>query len=195
MPNPVYYDKRADFWKKHYEMALTYEEYLKEYHEKAERWTEFEPRIPNLTKEQIKRVQGYNREINILTMVGIWCGDCVRQLPMIKKIVMSAGEKVNLRLIERETSPDLMEELRIIGAGRVPIVVFLTEDFWEISRIGDRLLSVYRAKAAREIGLDYDAGIMTSNALTTELDGWVNEFERVLLMARLSPPLRMRYND
>ena len=114
---------------------------------------------------------------------------------MIRKIAESAGEKVNLRLIERETSLDLMEELRIIGAGRVPIVVFLTEDFWEISRIGDRLLSVYRAKAAREIGLDYGAGIMTSNALTTELDGWVDEFERALLMARLSPPLRMRYND
>ena len=110
MSNPAYYDKRADFWKKHYEMALTYEEYLKEYHDKAERWIEFETRVPNLTKEQINRVQGHNRILNILAMVGIWCGDCSRQLPMIRKIAENAGEKVNLRLIEREISLDLMED-------------------------------------------------------------------------------------
>ena len=195
MPKPTYYDNRAQFWKKHYEMALPYDEYLLTDPEKAQRWRDFEPRAPELTPEQKKRVQGYNREINILIYSGIWCGDCVRQVPIIRKIAEVAGEKINVKLIERETSPELMEELRIMGATRVPRVIFLTEDFWEIDRAGDRLLPVYRAKAAREIGMDHDAGVMTPKALQEETEAWVNEFERILLMARLSPPLRRRHND
>jgi thiol-disulfide isomerase/thioredoxin len=138
MSRYTYYDNRADFWKKHYDMALPYEEYLKTDPEKAKRWIDFEPRAPNLSEDQIKRIQGYDRVINILIYSGIWCGDCVRQVPIIKKIAEAVGEKVNFKLIERETSPELMEELRIVGATRVPRIVFLTEDFWEIHRVGDR---------------------------------------------------------
>lgn len=195
MSKYTYYDNRAEFWKKHYEMALPYEEYLATDPEKAQRWRDFESRAPELTLEQKKRVQGYNREVNILIYSGIWCGDCVRQVPIICKIAESAGDKINIRLIERETSQELMEELRILGATRVPRVIFLTEDFWEIDRAGDRLLPVYRAKAAREIGMNYEAGVMTPRALLEETEEWVNEIERILLMARLSPPLRHRYSD
>jgi thiol-disulfide isomerase/thioredoxin len=195
MSKYTYYDNRAEFWKKHFEMALAYEEYLATDPEKAQRWFDFEPRAPELTREQKQRVQGYYREINILIYSGIWCGDCVRQIPIIRKIAKSAGDRINIRLIERETSQELMEELRILGATRVPRVVFLTEDFWEIDRAGDRLLPVYRAKAAREIGMKYDGGVMTPKALLEETEAWVNEFERILLMARLSPPLRHRYGD
>jgi thiol-disulfide isomerase/thioredoxin len=190
-----YQDNRAHFWKKHYEMALPYEEYLKTDPEKAVRWREFEPRAPTLSGEQKKRVQDYNREINILVMVCIWCGDCVRTTSIIRKIAEAAGEKLNIRFIERETSPELVEELRILGATRVPRIVFLTEDFWEIDRAGDRLLPVYRAKAAREIGMNHDAGVMTPKAIQEETEAWLDVFERVLLMARLAPPLRKRYND
>jgi thiol-disulfide isomerase/thioredoxin len=195
MSKPTYYDNRAQFWKKHYEMALPYDEYLLTDPEKAQRWRDFEPRAPELTTEQKQRVQGYNREINILIYSGIWCGDCVRQVPIIRKIAEAAGKKINVKLIERETSPELMEELRIMGATRVPRIVFLTEDFWEIDRAGDRLLPVYKAKAAREIGMEHDAGVMTPKALQEETEAWVNEFERILLMARLSPPLRHRHSD
>ncbi len=190
-----YHDNRAEFWRKHYEMALPYDEYLKTDPERAQRWRDFESRAPDLTEEQKKRVQGYNREINIIAMVGIWCGDCVRTISIIRKIAEAAGEKVNIRIIERETSPQLVEELRILGATRLPRIVFLTEDFWEIDREGDRLLPVYRAKAAREIGMNYDAGVMTPKALQEETEAWLEVFERVLLMTRLAPPLRSRYND
>ena len=40
MSKPTYYDNRADFWKKHYDLALPYEEYLKTgYKDTAERST------------------------------------------------------------------------------------------------------------------------------------------------------------
>ncbi|MDP7207661.1 MAG: thiol reductase thioredoxin, partial [Candidatus Bathyarchaeota archaeon] len=102
---------------------------------------------------------------------------------------------VKLRFIDRETSTDLKDELRIVGATRVPIVVFFSEDFWEIARFGERTLSIYRAKAARDIGRKFDAGILSPKARERELAEWTDIFERVLIMLRLSPPLRKKYGD
>ena len=192
----VYYDKRSDFWKSHFTMAKDYSSYLGGSDPKhAQRWIEFEKRTPRLTDEQLERLIGYNRRLNVLMYSGVWCGDCARQGPMLRKIVDACGDKVGLRIIEREASEELQDELRIVGALRVPMVVFLSEDWWEVARYGERTLSVYRSKAAREIGRGMDAGILSPKVLAVQLDEWVDVFERVLIMLRLSPPLRKRYGD
>ena len=191
-----YYDKRSDFWKRHFGMALDFGSYIN--HGKPEeitQWRERSERTPELTTEQKTRLQNYNRELNILVYAGTWCGDCSRQAPMLKKLAEAAGNKVNLRLIERETSKELQDELRLVGGTRVPIVVFLTEDFWEVGRFGERLLHIYRSKAAREIGRGIDEGVLSQGALEKEMSEWTDIFERMLLMVRLSPPLRKRHGD
>jgi thiol-disulfide isomerase/thioredoxin len=152
-------------------------------------------RTPELTKEQRTRLEGYNRELNILVYAGTWCGDCSRQAPMLKKLVDTIGEKAKLRFIDREFSRELQDELRLVGGLRVPVVVFLTEDFWEVGRFGERLLHVYRSKAAREIGRGVDEGVLSPHALEKEMSDWLDIFERMLLMVRLSPPLRKRHGD
>jgi len=193
---PTYYDKRSEFWKGYWGLASEYEAYLQDSDpEKVPRWRDSEGRIPELTAEQLERLQGYDRELNVLFYCGVWCGDCSRQGPMLKKIADACGDKVSVRFIERDASEELQDELRILGALRVPVVVFLSEDFWEVGRFGERTLSVYRSKAAREIGRGADAGILAPNARERELADWVDIFERVLIMLRLSPPLRRRHRD
>jgi hypothetical protein len=80
---------------------------------------------------------------------------------------------------------------------RVPVVVFLTEDFYEVGRIGDRMLTTYRRKIKNETGAACDAGLLLppEEEGKAEMAEWVDIFERMLIMVRLSPPLRMRYND
>lgn len=196
MSKPIYYDKREAFWRKHWKQASKYETFIQEQDQShAENWRNIEQRIPELTPEQIKRLQGYNRELNILIYGGIWCPDCQRQAPMIKKITETIGPKAHIRIIDRDTSQELKDELRILGATRVPMIVILSEDFWEVGRYGDRLLNVYRAKAAREIGRGQRAGVLSPKALEAEMSEWVDILERVQIMLRLSPPLRRRYND
>jgi hypothetical protein len=115
---------------------------------------------------------------------------------MIRQLTEAAGEQVSLRIIERGANDELVDELRIVGAQRVPIVVFLTEDFWEIGRFGDRLLSTYRRKAQRDLGASCPVAYATpTDELAAERDEWLDIFERMLLMARLSPPLRQRHGD
>jgi len=193
---PTYYDKRSGFWRRHFEQAAEYEEFLeKENQSHADRWRETMSRLPDLTPEQVERLKGYSRELNILVYGGIWCGDCVRQGPMLKKIADAIGPQVRLRIIDRAASEELQDELRILGALRVPVVVFLSEDFWEVGRFGDRLLNIYKAKAAREIGRGPNAGVISPKALAAEMSEWVDIFERIMIMLRLSPPLRWRHGD
>ena len=192
---PTYYDNRADFWKTHWEMAMPYDEFMQTDPENAIRWHDYDKRLTDLTEEQAERVKGYGRQMKVLVYAGVWCGDCVRQGPMFKKVAEAVGDDLELRFVDREASQELKDEVRILGATRVPIVIFLTEDYWEIAREGDRGLHIYRAKASRDIGRKFDGGILSPKAVQTELAEWVDLFERAIIMARLAPPLRKRHND
>jgi hypothetical protein len=193
-----YRDIRADFWKEHFQLAQDYETHLRESKpEMAAKWRNMAANVPAMSAGQIERLTNISgRRLYLLVYSGVWCGDCVRQGPMLKQI-SDAARSIDLRLIDREASAPLTEELRILGARRVPVAVFLSEDFFEIGRFGDRLLSVYRAKAATALGPTCDTGLIPPPAeqLKAERDEWVDVFERMLLMARLSPPLRDRHGD
>lgn len=196
MSKPIYYDLREDFWKRHWEQSAPYDKFIEESDPThVAKWQEIEQRVPELTKEQEERLQDYNRDIKILIYGGIWCPDCQRQAPMLQKIAQVIGSQAEVRLIDRADSIELQDELRILGATRVPMMVILSEDYWEVGRYGDRLLNVYRAKAAREINRGQRTGVLSPKALESELAEWVNIVERALLMLRLSPPLRRRHSD
>ena len=193
---PVYYDVRSEFWRRHFETASDYDSFVKDSNPQfTQMWIESAERAPELTDEQLERLGGYDREMNMLMYGGIWCGDCARSGPILKRIADACGERVSLRVIDRAASEELQDELRILGALRVPVAVFLSEDYWEIGRFGNRMLSVYRAKATREVGRAFKAGILTPSALAAEMAEWVDIFERMLIMLRLSPPLRRRHGD
>ena len=195
---PKYFDVRSEFWQKVFDQSVGYEQYLTDSPpEKADRWREMAEKIPALTAEQADRLSGHHRRVNVLCMSGVWCGDCVRQGPMLERIAQATGGDADLRWIDRDANVDVRDELRICGAMRVPAVVFLTEDFWEIGRFGDRLLTVYRRKAQNELGAACAVpyAVPPEGELTAEQNEWVDVFERMLLMARLSPPLRQRHSD
>ncbi|MDH5199497.1 MAG: thioredoxin family protein [Candidatus Bathyarchaeota archaeon] len=192
----AYFDMRSDFWRRNWEMASDYDSWIGgSAPGMARRWIESGARTPALTDDQLARLRGYDRRMNVLMYAGIWCGDCARTGPMLRKIAEACGDGVLLRVIDRDASGELRDELRLVGATRVPVVVFLSEDWWEVGRFGDRTLSVYRAKAAREVGRGQPAGVLAPVALEAEMGEWVDVFERMLLMIRLSPPLRRRHGD
>ncbi len=191
-----YFDKRSQFWLKHWKRALPYDLYLAEESDYAGKWETMSMALPELPSDQASRLQGFGREMKVLVYGGAWCGDCVRQGPIFRQL-SDAGEQVELRFIDRESSEELQDELRVLGALRVPVVVFLSEDFHEVGRFGDRLLYTYRRKAERELGEACDAGILppSEQDLIAEREEWLDIFERMLTMLRLAPPLRKRYED
>ncbi len=193
---PKYYDIRSDFWKGCFEQAHSYDDYLgSSPPDKADPWRDKAGQIPALTPEETERLAGFNRTLNVLVVSGVWCGDCVRQGPMLKACADAAG--ATLRVIDRDVNIDLRDEVRILGAMRVPVAVFLTEDFHEVGRFGDRLLTVYRRKAENEIGAACAVPYANTpeDQLAAEQGEWVDIFERMMIMTRLCPPLRQRHGD
>lgn len=193
---PDYFDLRSPFWRSCFEKASQYDDYLAQSPVHAARWHDSAAKVPSLTADQLQRLSGHHRSLRVLLLSGIWCGDCVRQGPMIRQIVDACDDDVRLRVIDREEDTKLRDEIRIIGAARVPVAVFLTEDFFEVGRFGDRMLAAYRKMAQSEYAdLRYVSGRSPQDFIASELAEWVDIFERCLLMARLSPLLRRRHGD
>lgn len=191
----AYKDSRQELWRAQFESATPMDRYLaagKDSH--RAKWEAMAKRI-TLTPEQRHRAASFVRRLPVLCLSGIWCGDCVRQGPILQAIA-DASPPLDLRLVERAEDA-LSEELRVNGALKVPVVVLLSEDFFEVSRIGDRMLSTYRKKAQRELGPTCEVGLVPPPAeeLAVEIDEWLDEFERVQWILRLSPLLRQRYRD
>jgi thiol-disulfide isomerase/thioredoxin len=191
-----YWDLNQDFFKSKFEQGLDYKSFMEtsKEHEQS-RWQAVYDRV-SLTDDQKNLLNGFTRKMNVLCMTGAFCGDCVRQCPIMQRIA-EGSDVIDLRFLDRDTNPDLSERLKILGGNRVPVVVFLSEDFFEFARFGDRTLSTYRKMASEQIGSACHTGIVPppDKELAVLTQEWVDIFERPQLSLRLSPMLRERYGD
>ena len=192
-----YFDQRTDLFRQTFRNSLTYPQYLATGNAReAAAWARADAALPAPPDDASIRLDPAGRIVNVLCLSGIWCGDCVRSVPIVARLAEAAGPPVDLRFVDRDAIPELRDDLRVLGAMRVPMVLFLTEDFHEIGRYGDRPLSVYREKAATELGAACPLpGSADGGALAAETAEWLDVFERMILMARLAPSLRARHGD
>ena len=194
--NDKYWDINQELHKAKFEVALDYRAYMNaNTEEENARWQAVYDRVV-LTEAQRKLLDAFKRKMNVLCMSGAWCGDCVRQGPILQRIA-EASDAIDLRYLDRDSNPDLRDRLRILGGSRVPVVVFLSEDLLECGRFGARTLSTYRKMAAERIGPACPTGIVPppDHELAAVAQEWIDMFERVQLALRLSPGLRERYGD
>lgn len=190
------FDIRSDLWRRAFNQASPYSEYLKSGTERQqEKWRDYERRVA-LSTGELDVLASFRRRMNILVLSGIWCGDCARQGPILAAIG-SASSLIDVRFLDNQAMPEVRDELRIHGASRVPVAVTLSEDFFEVGRSGDRTLSVYKRKAERELGPACETGIVPPGPeeSSVEVGEWVAHFERHQLLLRLSSLLRARHND
>jgi hypothetical protein len=84
-----------------------------------------------------------------------------------------------------------------MGGARVPMVVFLSEEGNEAGRFGDRTISKYRQMAKDQLGASCPTGIVAppDELIAAVTQDWLDIFERIHLMLRLSPRLREKHGD
>jgi len=154
-------------------------------------------RRSSVDDSQRSLLAGFVREINILAISGIWCGDCVQQLPFLEGFREANPGKINLRFIDRDAHAEFTDPITICSGNRVPVVIFMNEDFDFVSLFGDRTLTRYRAMAARQLGAScpIPGAEIPQDELEATRQDWLNELERVHLLCRLSTKLRGRYHD
>jgi thiol-disulfide isomerase/thioredoxin len=176
--------------------GLDYETYLATDPARAEHWRKIDAQV-GLTDEQRTLLAGFTREMKVLAISGIWCGDCVQQGPLVQKIAEAAGGRIDLRWLDRDEHKDLAEQVMINRGLRVPVLIFMAEDCEPVSIVGDRTLTRYRALAAKQLGpsCPLPGAPVPQDELEGTLQDWLDEFERVHLLLRLSARLREMHGD
>ena len=186
---------RPDILKAWHEMAMQYDEYLSSYPEKSSRWQENDSKSI-LSSDQHTRLSSFTRKMNVIVISGIWCGDCSAQGPMLAAI-SSGSSHIDLRWLEKDVAIKLSNQVKINAGNRVPTVLFMAEDYELVQVYGDRTLTRYRAIAERQLGASCDvpgASIPEDEFRQTQQE-WLDEFERVQLLLRLSTRLRQKHGD
>jgi thiol-disulfide isomerase/thioredoxin len=185
----------AAFLAEKFAAALPYDPYVRTgTADQQRRWRQVYD-AAQLSADQWRLVSTFQRDMKVLIVSGIWCGDCVQQCPLLQRIAEGNREQIELRLLDRDEHRDLSGRLRINAGDRVPVALFLAEDFELCSIEGDRTLSRYRALAAKQLGAACPIAIAPPDRdeLSATLQDWLDEFERVQLMLLLSTRLRQKH--
>jgi hypothetical protein len=184
-------------WSSVFAEALPYQLFIDRYATPSQRvrWDAMHGRFA-LSAQQRELLGGFMRRMPVLCLAGAWCGDCINQCPVFDHF-MRASPRIDLRFLDRDAMPELRGSFAINGGHRIPVVVFLSEDWYEVARYGERTLSTYRKLAAEQLGPACPLGIIPpgGEAIATITAEWLAEFERAQLILRLSPRLRELHRD
>ncbi len=172
--------------------------------EHRQRWQTLYDAV-HLTPQQLAQLQGFRRKMYVLCLAGPWCGDCVNACPIFHKIA-EQSPAIELRFVNRpqqynahatDFATAVANELSICGGPRVPVLVFLSEDWFECERYGERTLATYRNKVATMQGAACPTGLMAPPAdiLAANVAEWLTHFERVQLMLLTSPRLAKLHGE
>jgi hypothetical protein len=179
-----------------YQAGHSYQDFLAKYgtEEQRGKWAAMHARIV-LTDNQKKLLASFKREMPVLVLAGAWCGDCVDQCPIYDHFAAIASV-LKIRYLDRDNAPDFAPHVKICGGARVPSVVFLSEDFQEVGRYGDRTLARYRVIFEKVGGEACSTGLVVDADLQANvIQEWLDQFERAQLILRTSPRLRQKHGD
>ncbi len=186
----------ATYMKSVFDRALPYLDYVATgTDDQQQKWQAMHQAV-SLTSDQTTLLASFVREMKILIISGVWCGDCVEQCPMLGHIG-SASEKIDLRFIDRDEAGDLPQQVTFCGGTRVPVAIFMAEDFAFCGLYGDRTLTRYRSLAKKQLGAACSTGLFIpdENEIAGTTQDWLNEFERIQHMLILSTRLRDKHQD
>ncbi len=186
----------ADYLRQKHQAGLPYEAYVQSGTDaQRENWQRVYDQTA-LTDAQRQLLDGFTRRMNVIGLSGIWCGDCVQQGPLVQHIA-ETNPCIDLRWLDRDEHIDLQEKVAINAGHRVPVFLFCAEDYEPVAWYGDRTLSRYRTLAAQQLGAScpLPSAAVPQDELAATLQDWVDQFERVHLLLRLSGRLRQLHGD
>jgi thiol-disulfide isomerase/thioredoxin len=187
----------ATYLREKHTAALPYDQYVRTgTDQQLDNWKQVYDRVA-LTDEQRRLVGGFTRKMNVIALSGIWCGDCVQQLPLVQRIAEANPRAIDIRYLDRDEHADLQDRITINAGRRVPILLFCAEDYEFVSWYGDRTLNRYRALAAKQLGgaCPLPGAPVPDDELAATLADWAEQFERAHLLLRLSGRLRQLHGD
>jgi hypothetical protein len=120
-----------------YEAAPTFEGFVDTAQQNKQLWATMY-KLARVPESFVARVRALPGRLHLLVLNEDWCGDAVNTLPAIAKLAWLVPEKIDLRVLGRDASPDLMDA-HLTGTSRsIPVVIVLDEEYAERGWWGPR---------------------------------------------------------
>lgn len=126
---------RSDDVRQRFEAADTFAQYLDRVEENRELWHGIHQRV-RLPDGALERARALGPR-RLLAISEDWCGDAVNTLPVVARLAEETPEW-ELRVVDRDANPELMDRYLTDGSRSIPVVVVLDRDFQEVGWWGPR---------------------------------------------------------
>ncbi len=124
--------------KQRFRSAATYEEAVRTAEENRELWESLSARArARIPDEMVRRAEALGGRWHLLVLSEDWCGDAVNIVPVVAALA-DAAENLELRVLERDRNPDLMDTHLTNGSRSIPVVIALDDAFRERGWWGPR---------------------------------------------------------
>lgn len=116
--------------------ADAYREYVERAEANEDLWREIGRRaeIPEAT---VRRVEGLPGDWHLLVLAEDWCEDAVNTVPVLARLAAEASN-LDLRILDRDENPDLMDAHLSDGSRSIPVVMVLDDEYVERGWWGPR---------------------------------------------------------
>jgi len=122
--------------RKRYQQGHTFQEHIAAAKKNRELWVALAGRA-QVPADLLARAAALPGRWYLLALSEDWCGDAVNTLPAVAALA-DAAPNLELRILERDRNPDLMDAHLTNGARAIPIVMILDERFHELASWGPR---------------------------------------------------------
>lgn len=114
--------------------GVPFEDYLEAVEENERLW-EGNWRTREPPAGALERASALEDRWRLLVLSEDWCGDASNTVPLLARLA-EATPDLELRIVERDANPELMDRYTTDGSRSIPLVVVLDEDFEPRGRWG-----------------------------------------------------------
>ncbi|MBC7922554.1 MAG: thioredoxin family protein [Ferruginibacter sp.] len=82
----------------------------------------------SLNTEVTEALMNVSRNLIWVVLTEGWCGDAAQNLPVIAKIAIASGSKIDLKLLLRDENPEVMDAYLTSGGRSIPKLICLDAD-------------------------------------------------------------------
>lgn len=85
----------------------------------------------------VDRAEGTGGGWKLLVLAEDWCGDAANSVPVMARLA-EAADGIELRILDRDAHPELMDRWLTDGSRSIPIAIALDDDYQPVGRWGPR---------------------------------------------------------
>lgn len=123
--------------RRYWDDGFTFGTYLEEEVEENEDLWHGVYRKHETPSRAVERLEEIGGDWRLVAITEDWCGDASNTVPVVARLA-EASPRVELRVVERDDNPDLMDRYLTSGSRSIPVVVILDGDFEPVGHWGPR---------------------------------------------------------